>query len=179
MEGMDGFAPGIPACSEGGKPCVVTCGLVGGPPFFQLLIPSLTVCCSADTDMSSPYGGMSSGVHRDLLLACCHLLWCAVRSTNRLIDNIGCGYQTVQRIDIMEIMNYSHDEPGSASGRWFEGDMGAKKPHARVRWGETGDGDAMGYALRWCTLQTLVGRRSRHPAGVRRRSQCRAASRSM
>jgi hypothetical protein len=34
---------------------------------------------------------------------------------------------------------------------------GQKNPHARVRWGETGDGDAMGYALRWCTLQTLVG----------------------
>src|SRR5882724_1914804 len=113
MVGMDGFAPGIPACSEGGKPCVVTCGLVGGPPFFQLLIPSLTVCCSADTDMSSPYGGMSSGVHRDLLLACCNLLWCAVRSTNRLIDNIGCAYQTVQRIDVMEIMNDIHIRAGS------------------------------------------------------------------
>jgi hypothetical protein len=36
----------------------------------------------------------------------------------------------------MEIMNYSHDEPGSESVQWFEGDMGGKeKPHARVRWG--------------------------------------------
>ena len=64
---MDGFAPGIPACSEGGKLCVVPCGHVGDPPFFQLLIPSLTVRCSADTDMSSPYGSVSIGVHRDLL----------------------------------------------------------------------------------------------------------------
>jgi hypothetical protein len=42
---------------------------------------------------------------------------------------------------IMYIMNYSHDEPGWESVRWFEGNLGAKKPpHARVRWSERRDG---------------------------------------
>src|SRR6266850_4567957 len=38
-----------------------------------------------------------------------------------------------------------------------------KRPHARVRWGETGDGYPMGYTFRWCTRQSVLGRRSRHP----------------
>src|SRR5215211_846462 len=103
MEGTDRFSPGIPACSEGGERCVVTGGFVGCPPVPDLLVPALGICGAADTEVRSPYGGLSMGVHRDLLLACCHLLWCAVCSTNRLIENIGRGHQTVQRIDIMEI----------------------------------------------------------------------------
>jgi hypothetical protein len=42
------------------------------------------------------------------LCACCYFLLGAVRYTNRLIANIGCCDQTVQRIVIMEIMNISH-----------------------------------------------------------------------
>jgi len=79
MEGTDDFAPGIPACSEGRELCVVPCGLVGDPPFFQLLIPPLPVCCSADTDMSSPYGGMSIGVHNYHLYSLSAAIFCFVR----------------------------------------------------------------------------------------------------
>jgi hypothetical protein len=62
MEGTDGFALGVPACGQGGESRVVARGLVGSPPGFQLVIPTLHVSCAADTDMSSPYGGMSISV---------------------------------------------------------------------------------------------------------------------
>jgi hypothetical protein len=67
MERTDGFAPGVPGRPKGGKLCVAPCGLVTSPPGFELLIPSLPVCCSADTNTRSPGGGVSIGVHRDLL----------------------------------------------------------------------------------------------------------------
>ena len=108
MEGTDGFAPGIPACDEGGQHCVVTCGFVGCLLVTDLLVPALGICGAADTDRCSPDGGLSMGVHRDLLLECCRLLWCAVRSTNRLIENVGRGHQTVQRIVVTNIMNTIH-----------------------------------------------------------------------
>jgi hypothetical protein len=67
MEGTDSFAPNIPACFEGCELCFLARSFMGSPPFFNLLVPALTVCCSADTDVGSPYGGVSIGVH-DVLL---------------------------------------------------------------------------------------------------------------
>ena len=106
MEGTDRFAPGIPACFEGGELRFVACGFVGCPPVPDLLIPTLCLSGAADTNMRSPYGGMSMGVHRDLLdclstAVFCRLLWCAVRSTNRLIDNIIPYDAKIQRIVII------------------------------------------------------------------------------
>jgi flavin-binding protein dodecin len=37
----------------------------------------------------------------------------AVLSTNRLLENIGRAHQTVQRIDVMEIMNDIHIVAGA------------------------------------------------------------------
>ena len=80
MKGTDRFSPGIPVCSEASERRFLARVLVGDPPFFYVLIPSLRLSCTADTDRRSPYGGMSIGVHRDLL---CFLkaaiFWC-VRS---------------------------------------------------------------------------------------------------
>jgi hypothetical protein len=67
MEGPDGFAPGIPVCSEARELRFLACGLVGGPPGFQLLVPTLGIAGATDADMRSPYGGMSMGVYYDLL----------------------------------------------------------------------------------------------------------------
>jgi hypothetical protein len=80
-QGTDAFAFGVPAGVEGRKSCVSARGLAGLPPLFQLLVPSLRVSCATYPYMTSPYRGMSIGVHRDLLLvllAYCHLLFCAV-----------------------------------------------------------------------------------------------------
>src|SRR5215216_512074 len=126
MEGTDGFAPGIPACVEGGQRGVVTGGFVGCPTVPDLLVPALGICGAADTDRRSPYGGLSMGVHRNLLLACCHLLWCAVRSTNRLIDNIASHHSKIQRIVFMKIMNTIHVLNGLEVGMIACGDMRGK-----------------------------------------------------
>src|SRR5882724_5664552 len=85
------LAPGIPACAEGGERCVVPCGLVGDPPCFQLLIPSLCVCCSADADVRLPDRRMSICSHDHLLgfVRAPTLCRMAVRSTNRLMTTIG------------------------------------------------------------------------------------------
>jgi hypothetical protein len=65
--GTDSFAPGIPACSMGGQLCIVPCGVVGDPPGVQLLVPTRGIAGAADTDRRAPDGGVSTGVHRDLL----------------------------------------------------------------------------------------------------------------
>jgi hypothetical protein len=65
--GCHRFALGIPACMKGCKRGFVTRGLVSRPPCVQLLIPSLYAPCAGDTDLCSPYCGMSMGVHRDFL----------------------------------------------------------------------------------------------------------------
>jgi hypothetical protein len=67
VEGTDGFATGIPVCSESGELGFLARGFVSSPPCFELLIPALPVCCSANPDVGSPYSGVSMGVHDALL----------------------------------------------------------------------------------------------------------------
>jgi hypothetical protein len=45
----------------------LACSLAGGPPLLNAVEPTFYVSDVADTDVSSPYGGMSMGVHRALL----------------------------------------------------------------------------------------------------------------
>src|SRR5262245_55037102 len=75
--GRDGFALRIPAAVKRLKIGLLTCGFMSRPPVSELLIPALRSSGAADADGSSPYGGMSIGMHRTLLPACCHLL-CSV-----------------------------------------------------------------------------------------------------
>jgi len=63
MKGTDNFSPGIPACSEGGELRVLARGLVSRPPGVHLLVPAPPTCGAADTDMRSPYSGMSIGAN--------------------------------------------------------------------------------------------------------------------
>jgi hypothetical protein len=76
MEGTDGFTPGVPLCSEVCEICFLTRGLVRCPPFFNLLVPPLPGCGSAGTDVGSPDGSVSLGVHETLLF--CVLLFSGV-----------------------------------------------------------------------------------------------------
>jgi hypothetical protein len=79
-----GFAPGIPAGAERGKPRLRSCSCVSRPPVSELLVPAFGVPGAADTDVRPPDGRMSMCSHN-------HLLGFvrAVRSTNRLMTNIG------------------------------------------------------------------------------------------
>src|SRR5919109_1915703 len=76
------FALSIPAAVERVACGLLTCGCMSCPPVFQLLVPALRLSGAANTDRGTPYGGLSIGVHHDLL-CCVLLLWCAVSSTNR------------------------------------------------------------------------------------------------
>src|SRR2546429_6697870 len=78
--GGDGFAPGIPACSEGGKLCVVTCGFVCCPLVPDLLIPALCISGAAETDVRSPDRRMSMCSHDHLLGFWRVPTWCRMRS---------------------------------------------------------------------------------------------------
>jgi hypothetical protein len=127
MEATDCFSPGIPACSESCELCVVPYGHVGGPPFFQLLVPAPCIAGAADTNMGSPYGGMSIGVHRNLLdCSSAAFFSCVVRSTNRLINNIAPHHSKIQRIVVMKIMNTIHVLNGLGAGVIACGDVRGK-----------------------------------------------------
>jgi hypothetical protein len=110
MTGTDGFVPGIPACSEARELRFLACGFVGCPPVQELLVPALGIAGAADTDRCSPYRGMSIGVPRDLLdgLRAAIFYFVCGSSTHRLIETIGCCHQRIQRIAVMESMNFYH-----------------------------------------------------------------------
>jgi len=86
---LEMIAPGILARCEAREVCFTAGGFVLSPPGFELLVPALRVCRAAYPNMSSPYSGVSVDWHGKLLLGSTTFPWCAVRSTNRLIGNIG------------------------------------------------------------------------------------------
>jgi hypothetical protein len=109
MEGTDGFAPGIPACSEGCEACCTAGGPVFGPSCLQLLVPALGVSGAVDTDRRAPYGGMSVDVHRDLLYGLSAAVLSGVPSVNQPLNRKYRLYdQSVQRVVFMKIKNYLH-----------------------------------------------------------------------
>ena len=64
--GCYGFPFGVPAAVERIEVGLLTCGFMSCPPVFELLVRALCSSGAADTDMRSPYGGMSIRLYQGL-----------------------------------------------------------------------------------------------------------------